>query len=98
VIHRAIGDRGRGLIHFIGRSYKADFSRWIRRRIFPGAYTPTLAEALGILQTYRYGVWDVENLRPHYAKTLEHWLERFDRAGERVLEMYSPCFQRAWRL
>ena len=98
VIHRAIGDRGRGLIHFIGRSYKADFSRWIRRRIFPGAYTPALSEALEILQTYRYGVWDVENLRPHYAKTLEHWLERFDRAGEKVLEMYSPWFQRAWRL
>jgi cyclopropane-fatty-acyl-phospholipid synthase len=98
VIHRAVGDRGRGLIHFIGRSYRADFSRWIRRRIFPGAYAPTLAEAMRTLQPHRYAVLDIENLRLHYAKTLEHWLARFEKAGQQVLEMYNPWFQRAWRL
>ena len=98
VIHRAVGGRGRGLIHFIGRNYKADFSRWIRRHIFPGAYVPTLAEASQLFQRRRYAVLDVENLRPHYAKTLEHWLERFEKAGPQVVEMYSHAFQRAWRL
>ena len=98
VIHRAIGDRGRGLLHFIGRSYKGEFSRWIRKRIFPGAHAPTLGEAVEILQPYRYAVMDVENLRPHYARTLEHWLERFDRASGRIAEMYDPWFARAWRL
>lgn len=98
VIHRAIGDRGRGLLHFIGRSYQGDFSRWIRKRIFPGAYAPTLGEAMNILQPYHYAVTDVENLRPHYAKTVEHWLERFDRASEQIDTMYDPWFTRAWRL
>ena len=98
VIHRAIGPRGRGLLHFIGRSHKADFSRWIRRRIFPGAYAPTLAEAIRVLQPHRYAVWDVENLRPHYARTLELWLDRFEKAGQQVSDMYGPWFQRAWRL
>lgn len=98
VIHRAIGDTGRGLIHFIGRSHKGEFSRWIRKRIFPGAYAPTLMEAMEALEPYDYSVFDIENLRPHYAKTLEHWLARFEQSGDEVLKMYSPWFQRAWRL
>jgi cyclopropane-fatty-acyl-phospholipid synthase len=98
VIHRAVGDHGRGLLHFIGRSYKGDFSRWIRKRIFPGAYAPTLAEAASVLQPHRYSILDVENLRPHYAKTIEQWLERFEKSGPLVREMYGDWFQRAWRL
>jgi cyclopropane-fatty-acyl-phospholipid synthase len=98
VIHRSIGDCGRGLLHFIGRSYKGEFSRWIRKRIFPGAYAPTLAEVMNVLEPSHYSVLDVENLRLHYARTLEHWLERFEKASPQVLEMYGPWFQRAWRL
>ena len=98
VIHRSIGDSGRGLLHFIGRSHKGAFSRWIRKRIFPGAYAPTPAEAMAILEPHHYALLDVENLRPHYARTLEHWLERFEASGERVSEMYGDWFRRAWRL
>jgi len=98
VIRRCIGDSGRGLLHFIGKSHKGVFSRWIRKRIFPGAYAPTLGEAMNILQPHNYAVLDVENLRPHYARTLEHWLERFDKSGQQVSEMYDPWFERAWRL
>jgi cyclopropane-fatty-acyl-phospholipid synthase len=98
VIHRSIGDSGRGLLHFIGRSYKGAFSRWIRKRIFPGAYAPTLAEAMSILEPHRFAILDVENLRPHYARTVEHWLKRFEASGQRVSEMYGAWFHRAWRL
>jgi len=98
VIHRSIGDAGRGLLHFIGRSYQGEFSRWIRRRIFPGAYAPTLAEAMTVLQPHGYAVLDVENLRLHYAKTLEHWLHRFEQSSQQVCDMYGAWFQRAWRL
>jgi cyclopropane-fatty-acyl-phospholipid synthase len=98
VIHRSIADTGRGLLHFIGRNHKGHFSRWIRKRIFPGAYAPTLSEVMEALEPYRYSVWDVENLRPHYAKTLEHWLQRFETSSQQVTEMYDPEFVRAWRL
>jgi cyclopropane-fatty-acyl-phospholipid synthase len=97
-IYRSVGDRGRGLLHFIGRSYKSDFSRWIRKRIFPGAYAPTLGEAMTVLEPHRYAVLDIENLRLHYAKTLEHWLDRFEKSSQQVTEMYGEWFQRAWRL
>ncbi|HVT91252.1 MAG TPA: cyclopropane-fatty-acyl-phospholipid synthase family protein [Bryobacteraceae bacterium] len=97
-IHRTIGDRGRGFLHFIGRSSEGEFSRWIRKRIFPGAYAPTLGQAMTLLQPHHYAVLDVENLRPHYAKTVEHWLARFEDASDQVAQMFDPWFARAWRL
>jgi cyclopropane-fatty-acyl-phospholipid synthase len=98
VIHRAVGDRGRGLLHFVGRRNCAPFSSWIRKRIFPGAHAPSLREALGALEPFGFFVNDVEDLRPHYARTLEHWLERFEKAAPQVIADYSPEFERAWRL
>ena len=41
---------------------------------------------------------DVENLRLHYVRTLEFWLERFERAWDGVVKMYDLEFARAWRL
>ena len=42
VVRRA---RGRGLLHFIARDVERPLNAWTRRRIFPAAYVPTLAEA-----------------------------------------------------
>ena len=78
-------DGGRGLLHFIGRDVPRPLNPWIRRRIFPGAYVPTLAEvARDILAPAGMSVVDVENLRLHYARTLAHWSERFTAARDRV--------------
>jgi cyclopropane-fatty-acyl-phospholipid synthase len=98
VIHRVVGDSGRGLLHFIGRNRPAGLNPWIRKRIFPGGYTPSLAQALGVLAPWDFSVFDVENLRFHYAKTLEHWLDRFERSADQVSAMYGPQFVRTWRL
>ena len=48
---------------------------WIDKRIFPGAYPPTLREMMDMFEPNRLSVLDVENIRLHYAKTLEAWLE-----------------------
>lgn len=98
IIHRAIGDTGRGLLHFIGRNYPEVFSRWIRKHIFPGGFVPSLKQSLKVLEPRNYSVLDVENLRMHYAKTLEHWLERFEKSRHQVTSMYDSRFVRAWRL
>jgi cyclopropane-fatty-acyl-phospholipid synthase len=98
VIHRAIGDRGRGLLHFIGRNRPRAFSAWMRKRIFPGAYAPSLREAINITEPHNFSVLDIENLRAHYAKTLECWLSRFERSYDRVRDRFGPNFARMWRL
>jgi cyclopropane-fatty-acyl-phospholipid synthase len=91
--------RGRGLLHFIGRDFVYPLNPWIRKRIFPGAYTPTLTQVTSrVLEPAGFSVLDVENLRAHYARTLEHWLARFDRQADRVASMFDDSFVRAWRL
>ena len=98
IIHRSIGDTGRGLLHFIGRNYPGVFSRWIRKHIFPGGFVPSLRQSLNVLEPKNFSVTDVENLRMHYAKTLEHWLGRFEKSRQQVMGMYDSRFVRAWRL
>lgn len=98
VIHRSLKPLGRGLIHSIGRNRPGPMNRWIERRIFPGAYPPSLREMMDIFEPREFSVLDVENLRLHYAKTLEHWLQRFESASPKVKAMYDEAFTRAWRL
>jgi len=98
VIYRAIGDIGRGLLHFIGKNQPQPFSVWIRKRIFPGAYPPALREAMDVLGPYDFSVLDVENLRMHYARTLEFWLQRYEHCFDQVVERFGLTFARMWRL
>ncbi len=98
VIDRCLGRHGRGFIHSIGADYSGPLNPWIEQRIFPGAYPPTLHEIMALLEPAGLSVLDVENLRLHYAKTLQHWLGRYEAAAERVEASYGPVFTRAWRL
>jgi len=99
VIDRTMGADGRGLLHFIGRNRPEPLNAWIVRRIFPGAYPPTLREVCaGVLEPQMLSVLDVENLRLHYAKTIEHWRHRFEASADSVREMADEQFERAWRL
>jgi cyclopropane-fatty-acyl-phospholipid synthase len=94
----ALGSNGRGLIHSIGRNRPAPLHPWITRRIFPGAYPPSLAEMMQIFEPWDLSVLDVENIRLHYAKTLHHWLELYEVSKDRVREMFDEKFVRMWRL
>ena len=98
VIDRSLMKHGLGLIHTIGQNMATPMSPWFLKRIFPGSYPPTLREMMELFEPQEFTVLDVENLRLHYAKTCEHWLERFERNRDRVREMFDECFVRAWRL
>lgn len=98
LINRCLAPDGRGLIHSIGHLSPDPLNAWIEKRIFPGGYAPSLREILEVLEPSRFSVLDVENLRLHYALTLEHWLRRFDAAADCVRGMYGKRFVRAWRL
>jgi cyclopropane-fatty-acyl-phospholipid synthase len=98
VINDCLKPDGRGLLHSIGQLESRPMNGWIEKRIFPGAYPPTLSEMTKLFEPWKLEVADVENLRLHYAKTLEHWLERFESHAEKVAAMYDEAFVRAWRL
>jgi cyclopropane-fatty-acyl-phospholipid synthase len=97
-MNRWLGDTGRGLLHFIGRSRRQPLSPWVRQRVFPGAYAPALSEALVPLEQFGYTVADIENLRGHYARTLACWRRRFDGTWAQSSRMFDEEFLRAWRL
>ena len=98
VIDRSLKDKGRGLIHSIGLNFPRPMDAWTERHIFPGANPPSLAQMMQIFEPYNFSVLDVENLRQHYAKTLEHWLQRYEDNIDLVTEMFDSEFARAWRL
>jgi cyclopropane-fatty-acyl-phospholipid synthase len=98
LIDRCLNLQGRGLIHSIARDQSYPMNAWIERRIFPGSYPPTLREMMDIFEPWGFSVLDVENLRLHYAKTLQHWLARFDARQDLVRDRFDDDFVRAWRL
>jgi cyclopropane-fatty-acyl-phospholipid synthase len=99
VVERSLTGAGRGLLHFIGRNQPGALNPWIRKRIFPGAYPPALPEVFErVLEPSNLSVLDVENLRLHYASTLDHWRRRFEAASDDVARMFDETFVRAWRL
>jgi len=53
---------------------------------------------MDIFEPWEFSILDLENLRPHYARTLEHWLERFEDSANEVSTMFGPEFVRTWRL
>jgi len=98
VIDNVLREQGRGLIHTIGRVRPGAMNAWIERRIFPGACPPSLGEMMAIFEPRSLAVTDVENLRLHYARTLEHWLARFESASPGIRAAFDEDFVRAWRL
>jgi cyclopropane-fatty-acyl-phospholipid synthase len=98
VIDRCLAPHGRGLLHSIGRSQPLPMNAWMERRIFPGAYIPSLREMLEVCETVNLQVNDVENLRLHYARTLEHWLDRYETAADQIVDMYDEDFYRTYQL
>jgi cyclopropane-fatty-acyl-phospholipid synthase len=98
LIDSCLAPDGIGLIHTIGRSYPAPPDKWILKHIFPGGHVPSLGEMATIFEPYKFSVLDIENLRPHYAKTCAIWLENFEQVADKVSDMYDETFTRMWRL
>ena len=92
---------GVGMLHFIGHVGSRDTEFFIRRHVFPGGWIPSLAEVIVEMENAGLEVVDIENLRRHYALTLDAWAERFDRNWERIHALdprrFDERFRRIWR-
>jgi cyclopropane-fatty-acyl-phospholipid synthase len=97
-IRRRLRPGGLGLLHFIGKDRKGFGDPWTLTYIFPGGYLPSLAEVLRRMGRHDLRAVDIENLRPHYALTLDRWLERFRQNVNEIRRMYDERFVRMWRL
>ena len=92
---------GLGMLHFIGHVGVRDTEFYIRKHVFPGGWIPSLAETIIAMEQCGLEVVDIENLRRHYALTLDVWAERFDRNWDKIRTLdpakFSEHFRRVWR-
>jgi cyclopropane-fatty-acyl-phospholipid synthase len=92
-----LADDGVMLLHSIGHmSPPGTASPWLRKYIFPGAYSPALSEVFTAVEQASLWVADVECLRLHYAWTLQHWYRRFEANRAEIAAMYDERFCRMW--
>ncbi|HWV83597.1 MAG TPA: cyclopropane-fatty-acyl-phospholipid synthase family protein [Hyphomicrobiaceae bacterium] len=90
-------DDGLMLLHSIGKmSPPGTASPWLRKYIFPGAYSPALSEVFPATENNSLWVTDLEFLRVHYATTLRHWHTRFEANRAVIANMYDERFCRMW--
>ncbi len=92
---------GLGMLHFIGHVGQYNTELFIRKHVFPGGWIPSLAEVLVEMERNGLEVVDVENLRRHYALTLDAWAGRFERRWEAIRAIdparFDERFRRVWR-
>lgn len=96
-LNALMSDDGVALIHSIGHmSPPGMASTWLRKYIFPGAYSPALSEVFSVVEQNSLWVTDLEFLRVHYADTLAEWEKRFQKNRGRVEQMFDEKFARMW--
>lgn len=95
-VHDLLAADGVALLHSVGQMDQGGNNPWIRRRIFPGTYTPALSQVLPHIERQGLITTDVEILRLHYADTLREWRLRFLANRERAAELYDDRFCRMW--
>ncbi len=71
---------------------------YIQRYVFPGSFIPSVTALLAsVSRSTDMKVFDLEDIGPHYARTLRAWRERFFANLGKVRELgYSESFIRLW--
>lgn len=96
-VYDLLVDDGLAVLHSIGHmNPPSTASPWLRKYIFPGAYSPALSEVFAATERQHLWVSDVEVLRVHYADTLVEWNHRFQQNRARIAELYDERFCRMW--
>jgi cyclopropane-fatty-acyl-phospholipid synthase len=103
-LHRLLVPGGRLLNHGITtglRDTVRDFSRerdsFVGRYVFPdGALVPA-HHMVRVIERAGFELWDVQQLRPHYARTLEHWVAALESEADQARRSVGDRRYRVWR-
>ncbi|TIX74079.1 MAG: class I SAM-dependent methyltransferase, partial [Mesorhizobium sp.] len=106
-IHRLLKPGGIYLHHAITRRDKGSIKKTLRKGpefkalikyIFPGGELDTIGMTLGNLEAHGFLVYDVENLREHYALTCRLWAERLHARFDEAIAEVGEAKARLWLL
>ncbi|WP_237218306.1 SAM-dependent methyltransferase [Rugosibacter aromaticivorans] len=73
-------------------------TEFINRYVFPDGELDTVSNIQRGMELAGFEIHDVEGLRPHYALTLRHWVQRLEAAHDEALQHVSETAYRVWRL
>lgn len=76
----------------------SDIGKFIDEYVFPGGELCHVADMAAAMSGEGLEVHDCESLRPHYARTLWHWVERLDANRERAVARVGEKAYRVWRI
>jgi cyclopropane-fatty-acyl-phospholipid synthase len=71
---------------------------FVERYVFPGGQLPHIAPVLQTMSAGGLEPWDVESLRPHYAKTLWAWVDRLEAHRAEAVKLVGEKRFRIWRI
>ena len=97
-VKNLLNEGGVSLLHSITGYQEAALNSWFSKYIFPGGYIPVVQELVSLMVSNRFYLIDLESLREHYTRTLEHWAYNFEKALPIIRKMKDETFIRMWRL
>jgi cyclopropane-fatty-acyl-phospholipid synthase len=104
IVHDLLAPGGWALNHGITSTDPANAEtshgggRFIDQYVFPQGELPHIGTVLTALQQGGLEPFDVENLRRHYARTLQCWSTAFEASGPRLQAMVPQKTWRIWRM
>jgi len=103
VARRLLRDRGLFMNHGItspdadGRTVGSGVSEFMDKYVFPHTELPPLHLIVREMAAQNLEVYDVESLRPHYARTLAHWSRRLEGQLDVAGKLVGDRTLRIWR-
>lgn len=97
-VNNLLNEKGVSMLHCITAIGEGGTNTWIDKHIFPGGYIPSVKELIDNMTDYKFYLNDVESLRRHYGRTLEHWARNFENALPEIRKTKDETFIRMWRL
>lgn len=73
-------------------------TEFINRYVFPGGELDRVSNVQLGMERAGFEIHDVEGLRPHYALTLRHWVQRLETNREAAVREVGEAAYRVWRL
>lgn len=73
-------------------------TEFINRYVFPDGELDMVSNIQRRMEQTGFEIHDVEALRPHYAMTLRHWVNRLEAHREEALQHVGEAAYRVWRL
>lgn len=77
---------------------KSVATEFINRYVFPGGELDTVSNVQCAMERSAFEILDVEALRPHYAMTLRHWVQRLENRRQEALQHITEPIYRIRRL